>query len=176
MINFTDGAASKGRLSLWQIPAENIPAEGCTEDMVFNTEKYGREIDDDNNMVVDGGRQSSAMEKAGEWALDPVTTFCVGTGGYTSPPQCDALPNEPLGTDTDLYAQVDSRPIQDITHPNIAANTFIAFIEADSPLNGMSFSEWGLKMASGKLYSRRTTKPYPKELSFAILAKWTIQH
>jgi len=171
---FNDGAKASGVLSLWQIPGLESVTD-VTEDMMLNTEDYGSELDLGGNMVVDIGRQTSAMEKAGEWPFDPVTTFCVGTGGHTTPPLCDTPPNPPLGTDTDLYALVDSRPLQSMTHPNIAANTYIAFIPA-SELNGQSFSEWGLKMASGKLYSRRTTKPYPKELAFAILAKWTVQH
>lgn len=175
MIKFTDDANVKGYLSLWQIPAEEVEGD-IPEELLVSPENYGGvEIDPGPNMVVDLGRQSSAMEKAGEWALDPVTTFCVGTGGYTTPPVCDVPPSPPLGTDTDLYALVDSRSLQSILHPNIAANTYTAFIGA-AELNGMSFSEWGLKMASGKLYSRRTTKPYPKEAAFAILAKWTIQH
>lgn len=175
MVEFHNDARAKGFLSLWEMPAE-ITVEEMTEELVENPASFGGvEIDPGDNMVVDIGRQTSAMEKAGEWALDPVTTFCVGTGGYTTPPVCDTDPNPPLGTDTDLYALVDSRPLQSITHPNIAANTYIAFIAA-TELNGMSFSEWGLKMASGKLYSRRTTKPYPKEAAFAILAKWTVQH
>ena len=174
-MEFNDNGSAKGRLSLWQMPGILIEEE-ITEDVILSPEDFGGiEIDTGLNMVVDTGRQSSAMEKAGEWALDPVTTFCLGTGGYTTPPVCDTAPNPPLGTDTDLYALVNSRPLQSITHPNIAANTYIAFIAA-SELNGMSFSEWGLKMASGKLYSRRTTKPYPKELAFALLIKWTVQH
>lgn len=173
-MEFYNDARAKGRLELWALPGMTL--DSITPDVIDNTYKYGEVIDDGKNLVVDVGRQVTAMVESGEWVADPITTFCAGTGGYTTPPVCDTDPNPPLGTDTDLYALVDSRALQGFPeHPNIAANTYIAFIEA-TELNGQSFSEWGLKRASGKLYSRRTTKPYPKTEDFAILAKWTVQY
>lgn len=171
-MEFKDSAIAKGFLELWKMPAEVIR---LTTDMLLHPEKYGVLLNKGDNLVVDVGRQVTARMMAGEIPNDPVTTFCVGTGGYTSPPVCGEAPNPPLGTDTDLYALVDSRALSSITHPNIAANTYGAIITS-SELNGYEFSEWGLKTASGILYSRRTTKPYPKEASFALVAKWTIQH
>ena len=173
-MKFSDSAQAKGFLEVWAMSA-SLTLDGLTIDHILNTAKYGTCLTDGPNTVVDVGRESTAKIESGEWPADPIVTFCVGTGGYTTPPMCAAPPNPPLGTDIDLYALVDSRPIQSVEHPNIAADTFVAFIDA-SELNGYSFSEWALKRASGKLYSRRTTKPYPKDGAFAILAKWTIQY
>lgn len=171
-MEFTDSAIPKGFLELWKMPATIVE---LTIDILLHPEKYGFLMGEGENLVVDVGRQVTARMMAGEIPNDPVTQFCVGTGGYSTPPVCSTPPSPPLGTDTDLYALVDIRPITSYTHPNIAANTYGAII-LSTELNGMELSEWGLKTASDILYARRTTKPYPKELDFAIVAKWTVQH
>ena len=175
--NFKDRVIIKGRQELWRMPEFILYSDVIDNfNIALNPEDFGGALlDDGSNLVVDVGREVTAKVMSGEWPPDPITTFCVGTGGYTTPPQCDTPPNPPLGTDTDLYNQSFSKPIQSIEHPNMAADTFVTLIEA-TEWNGYEFSEWGLKLQSGKLYSRRTTKPYPKDSSFAILSKWTIQY
>ena len=176
-LTYKDRILIKGKHSLYKMPASMTSSDMLNNlDIVINPENYGTVIDTGNNLVVDVGREVTAKVMSGEWPPDVITTFCVGVGGYTTPPACPTTPpNPPLGTDTDLYDLSFCKDIQSIEHPNIAADTFVTFIEA-TEWNGYEFSEWGLKLASGKLYSRRTTRPYPKDGSFAILSKWTVQY
>lgn len=172
-MKLSDRVMIRGKLVLFKLP--ELSYTDLTPEIIANPESVGECLDKGSNLVVDVGREVTAKVMSGEWPPDPITTFCVGTGGYTTPPLCGEDPNPPLGTDTDLYALTFSKAIQTIEHPNIAADTFVTYIEP-TEWNGYEFSEWGLKLASGKLYSRRTTKPYPKDSSFGILAKWTIQY
>jgi len=127
------------------------------------------------NLVVDVGRQVIARIMAGEIPADPVTHFAIGTEGYNGTADPNFPPNDPLGTDTDLYTPVFTKAIETIEHPNIAANTYIGYITTTEQ-NGVLISEWALKTSTGVLFSRITTKPYPKSDFFSFVIRWTIQH
>jgi len=128
----------------------------------------------DHNLVVDEGRLVLNQVMAGEIPADPITTFCTGTGGYIGEPDSRFPPNQPLGTDVDLYIPLFSKQIASLDHPNFLATTFITIVEEDES-NG-NLTEFGLKTASGRLFARRTTKPMFKGEDVFFVCRWTTQY
>ena len=127
----------------------------------------------DKNLVVDEGRLTLNQVMAGEIPADPITFFCTGTGGYIGEPDLNVDPNQPLGTDQNLYAPLFQKQITSIDHPNALATTFIVIVDVNES-NG-SLTEFGLKTATGRLFARRTTRPMWKNIDVFFVCRWTIQ-
>lgn len=127
------------------------------------------------NTVLDNGRARIADIMAGRIPADPITTLAIGSGGYNGPVDYNSDPPRPLGNDPGLYAEFFSKNIDSIEQPNIAANTYIAYL-LETEVPGAEITEWGLKTASGVTFSRVTTRPVFKENGFVYVIRWTIQH
>ncbi len=127
------------------------------------------------NLVLDQGRELIADIMAGRIPADPITKFAIGTGGYIGTPDPNVNPPKPLGTDTQLNAQVFEKEIDSIEKPNRAANTYIGYLDVGEQ-NSVLISEWALKTNNGLTFSRVTTKQIPKEEGFVYVVRWTIQH
>lgn len=129
---------------------------------------------DDKNLVVDEGRKVLNKMINGDIAADPITTFCTGTGGYIGEPGPSDPPNDPLGTDVDLYVPLFSKEVNPLSgQPNALATVFEVVVDTDES-NG-NLSEFGLKTQSGKLFARRTTHPMWKDENVFFVVRWTIQ-
>lgn len=190
--NFSDHAPTTGVLEVYKLPfalfdKDKIHFEDnfllVRKQVRINSACHGitRIINSDNrikrkkNLVLDIGRELIADIMAGRIPADPITKFAVGTGGYIGENDESVNPPSPLGTDTQLNAEIFEKEIDSIEKPNRAANTYIGYLDTDE-LNGQIITEWALKSAAGITFSRVTTKPVPKESGFVYVVRWTIQH
>jgi len=128
----------------------------------------------DRNLVVDEGRLVLNQVMCGESEADPIFYFCTGTGGYFGETDCNVPPSPPLGSDTDLYAQIFQKQISSFDHPNALATTFVTIVTEEES-NG-NLTEFALKTKNGRIFARRTTRPMWKDEQVFFVCRWTIQY
>lgn len=128
--------------------------------------KHGRviEIDDDNNLVMDGPRADIASNLAGApVSIRPITRIAVGTNGTPPAGQDNAITN-PF-----------SKPLLSVSRPTpmIVVCTF-QILTGDA--NGLAIREFGLLLSDGRLYARRTRngKVIEKDSDIEIDGEWTL--
>lgn len=122
------------------------------------------EIDNDNNLVMDGPRADIASNLAGApAAILPVTHVAVGTNGTAPTGQDEATTNSFI------------KPLLSVkrTSPTVIVCTF-QILTGDA--NGLDIREFGLLRSDGSLYARRTRggKVIEKDSDIEIDGEWTL--
>lgn len=128
--------------------------------------KHGQviEIDDDDNLVMDGPRSDFASCLAGvAVTILPLTHIAIGTNGTA-----------PTGQDNTITGAF-IKPLLTVTRPSpmIVVCTF-QILSGDA--NGLSIREFGLRRSDGSLYARRTRngKVIEKDSDIEIDGQWTL--
>lgn len=190
--NMTDSVPTTGLLEVYNVPTKAFDSDKIHFNDEFllvrkatriNSACHGitRIIDNGNlvkrrkNLVLDQGRELIADIMAGRIPADPITKFAIGNQGYIGEIDYETAPPKPQGSDTKLNNEIFEKNIDSIEKPNMAANTYVGFID-EHDMNGSVITEWALKTNSGLVFSRATTKPTPKEADFVVVIRWTIQH
>lgn len=122
------------------------------------------EIDDDDNLVLDGPRSDFASCLAGAAvSILPVTQIAIGTNGTA-----------PTGSDKTITGAF-IKPLLSVTRPSpmVVICTF-QILSGDA--NGMSIREFGLRRSDGSYYARRTRngKVIEKDSDIEIDGQWTL--
>lgn len=122
------------------------------------------EIDDDNNLVVDGPRAEIASNLAGvPVEILPITHVAIGTNG-----------TPPTGQDQ-VISNAFVKPLLSVTRPS-PMMVVCRFHILASDANGMAIREFGLLRSDGSLYARRTRngKVIEKDSDIEIEGEWTL--
>jgi hypothetical protein len=169
----TDKAPTAGFLEVWAYKGAGVMV--TPEGVGFDpTRTRAKRVYADKNVVVEDGRELINLIMAGEAAADPITYVVTGTGGYTGVPDVNVPPDAPSPAAHDLRIPLYSQVITRKDRLNRMSTTYVCVIDKNNS-NGQ-ITEWGMKTASGKLFSYRTTKPLFKDPDVVFVVRWTIQH
>lgn len=122
------------------------------------------EIDDEDNLVMDGPRANIASNLAGiPVSILPVTKVAVGSNGTT-----------PTGQDQTI-TNAFTKPLLQVSRPS-AMVVLCTFQILSSDANGLAIREFGLLRSDGSLYARRTRggKVIEKDSDIEIDGEWTL--
>lgn len=115
----------------------------------------------DENLIVDGAREMLARLIAGDGSGDNVTH--IGFGASSEP----ASPN-----DTGLIS-AHWRPLSGHSYPSPGKVQF-DFVLSTTEANGLTIREFGLRTASGELFSRKVRGGIEKNSDISLEGTWTI--
>jgi len=115
----------------------------------------------DENLIVDGAREMLARLIAGDGTGDTITQIGFGT---SSDP---ASPN-----DTGLTS-AHWRPLSGHSYPS-AGKVRFDFVLSTTEANGLTIREFGLRTASGELFSRKVRGGIEKNSDISLEGTWTI--
>ena len=116
---------------------------------------------EENNLVVNTGRQNFSRLLGGDAAGYAVTQFSVGTDG-----------TPPALTDTAITGAFD-KAVEAIAYPG--NDVQFSLVLETSEANGTDIREWGLKNSNGDLVARVTPAVIQKTNAIRVEATWTIQ-
>jgi len=122
------------------------------------------EIDEDDNLVMDGPRADIASNLAGVPVdILPITHVAVGTNGTAPTGQDQAITN------------AFTKPLLQVTRPSPMV-VVCTFQILSSDANGLAIREFGLLRSDGSLYARRTRggKVIEKDSDIEIDGEWTL--
>lgn len=119
---------------------------------------------EDNNLIVIGSQPTHAALLGGNVANNSVTKFGVGTNATA-----------PVFGNTSLTGQY-TNPLTGVSYPASNQVQFaFAMGPADTQAFGMAISEFGLLVANGTLYARKTrNQPLNFNSDIAFSGTWTI--
>jgi hypothetical protein len=116
----------------------------------------------DPNVVVNGGRQTMSLMLAGQNPHGAITRISVGNN--------PALPQQTDSAISNQYAKA----FDSITFPSSTGVSF-NFSLTDNELVGYYVAEFGLLLADGTLFSRKTVpSPANKSATQSFAGSWTI--
>lgn len=139
---------------------------GLTGRLRLVIRKHGQvvEINDEDNLVMDGPRADMASNLAGvPVTILPVTHVAVGTNGTAPAGQDQAITN-PF-----------SKPLLQVSRPSPTV-VVCTFQILSSDANGLAIREFGLLRSDGSLYARQTRngKVIEKDSDIEIDGEWTL--
>ena len=117
---------------------------------------------DEDNIVVDGYKNTHSRLIGGDTANYRVTQFAVGTSGLAA-----------AAGNTVLTSQF-IKAVSSVAYP-AASQTQFGFSLLSGEANGKAISEFGLLTAAGVLYARRVrATPLNKTTDISFTGTWTI--
>lgn len=146
------------------INLQDNPVDAPNGRLVINVFKRGVLVEtfDEQNLIVDGYKQTHARLLGGDVTNRSVTRFGVGTNGTA-----------PAAGNTALTGAF-TKAIDTVSYP--AANQVkFDFSLSSAEANGMAILEFGLFTGGGVLYARRVrSSALNKDSDISISGSWTI--